>query len=477
MRALVVPVNYEQRNRRLGNVVSDRSNRPARFGARLVLLAGFGGVLGLMALAGLNSLRALRQIEAENTRITQDYLRRHHFLEQIRLSLYLSSTVVRDYLLEPNPETAHASLLSLQSLRAQSNAAVGAYSATIRPEDKDLFSDLKQQVNDYWSTLAPVFRWGPAERRAKAYPFLQAKVLPRRALTLTIADRIDAVNERALSNGNRRSAELFDSFRQRVMVILGLTLGVGLMLATASIFHILRLEKEGRLRYEQVQRAQGELKKLSARLVEAQEQERRAIARELHDEVGQSLNALLVDLGNLAAVTSSDNGEAHRLLGTARSLAEESVKALRSMALLLRPSMLDDFGLVPALHWQAREVSRRTGMRVDLQAEEVSEELPEEHKTCVYRVVQEALQNAARHAEARSVCIAVSQDADRILLTIRDDGRGFDVARTRGLGLLGMEERVKHLDGVFQVLSSPGRGTELFIELPLAAAYAQAEDP
>jgi signal transduction histidine kinase len=442
---------------------------PTKVGTKLVLLAGFGGVLGLMALAGLDAIRALHQIEARNARITQDYLQRHRSLEQIRSSFYVSSTVVRDFLLDPNPQAAQASLASLRGIETQMDVALREYAAAIRPDEQVLLSELQNDVSGYWTTLAPAMRWTPRERKAEGRRFLENDVLPRRKSTLEIADSIAAINDQALSHGSRRSAELFLEYRGRLTGILALTLGIGLLLAGASISHTLRLERESRLGYDQLHRAQGELKKLSARLVEAQEAERRAISRELHDEIGQSLNALLVDLGNLAAIVPVDNEEVSRLLSTAKRLADESVKALRNMALLLRPSMLDDFGLVPALHWQAREVSRRTGIRIDVEAEDVPDELPEEHKTCVYRVVQEALHNSSRHAQAHSVRVSVLQGPERLLLTISDDGRGFDASRVRGLGLLGMEERVKHLGGAFEVLSWPGQGTELRAELPFAA--------
>ena len=138
------------------------------------------------------------------------------------------------------------------------------------------------------------------------------------------------------------------------------------------------------------------------------------------------------------------------------------------MTLLLRPSMLDDFGLVPALEWQAREVSKRTGLRVHVTAEEASGELPDQLRTCIYRVVQEALHNCARHSQARSVRVIVRQEAHRILLSVEDDGHGFDARRVRGLGLVGMEERVTHLGGAFEVRSKPGAGTRVAAELPLA---------
>jgi len=211
------------------------------------------------------------------------------------------------------------------------------------------------------------------------------------------------------------------------------------------------------------------LKELSARLVSAQEQERRAISRELHDEVGQSLSALLMEAGNAAAIVPQDSAEVRRHVESIKKLAEASVNVIRNMTLLLRPSMLDDFGLVPALEWQAREVSKRTGLRVHVTAEETAGELPDELRTCIYRVVQEALHNCARHAQARSVKVVVKQEPSRILLSVEDDGHGFDAGRVRGLGLVGMEERVNHLGGAFEVASQPGNGTKVAVELPIAS--------
>src|SRR5664279_4238255 len=121
---------------------------------------------------------------------------------------------------------------------------------------------------------------------------------------------------------------------------------------------------------------------------------------------------------------------------------EHSISVVRNLALLLRPSMLDDLGLVPALQWQAREVSKRAGVWVKVTAEMVPDDLPEEHKTCIYRIVQEALHNCTQHAAARNVEVTVRQDTGGLTLSIRDDGRGFDARHERGMGLLGMEERV-----------------------------------
>ena len=143
------------------------------------------------------------------------------------------------------------------------------------------------------------------------------------------------------------------------------------------------------------------------------------------------------------------------------------------MALLLRPSMLDDLGLVPALQWQAREVSKRNGVWVNVAADQVSEELPEEHKTCVYRIVQEALHNCVQHSGASNVRVTVRQERDRLQLAVQDDGKGFNAHQERGMGLLGIEERVSHLGGSFAVSSQPGQGTVLNVTLPLPEPIPQ----
>jgi signal transduction histidine kinase len=161
---------------------------------------------------------------------------------------------------------------------------------------------------------------------------------------------------------------------------------------------------------------------------------------------------------NIAAATKVDE---------IKREVEAAIRVVRNMALLLRPSMLDDLGLVPALEWQAREVSKRSGIHVKVDAANVAEELPEEHKTCVYRVVQEALHNCVQHAAAHNVKITVDQEAAALRLAIEDDGKGFRPQKERGMGLLGIQERVSHLGGAFSVDSSPGHGTALRILLPL----------
>lgn len=290
---------------------------------------------------------------------------------------------------------------------------------------------------------------------------------------LGLADQIQGVNEHQMDAGNQRVAALFSEFRTRLSVTLVVTLALGAILAVFASRRILDLEGQAASRYSEVTEARGQLKSLSARLVETQEEERRLLSRELHDEVGQSLSAILVGLSNLAAAMRANTlAQMEDEITGLRRIVEGTVKLVRNITLLLRPSMLDDLGLIPALEWQAREVSRQTGLRVDVAASGFSDDLPEEFKTCIYRVVQEALHNVTRHAGADSVRVVAQREGLRLLLSIQDDGHGFDVRRSRGLGLLGMEERIAHLGGTLQLVSEKGRGTLISVVLPLVPNVA-----
>jgi len=334
---------------------------------------------------------------------------------------------------------------------------------------------LTAELEAYWKVLDPVFQWSPQQRQRDGYPFLRDEVFRRRMSMLGMADRIGALNELQLQDGKTKVEQTFIRFRTRLLVTLVTTIGLGLVLASFSMRKILSLETEAARHYQEVVHTRSELKQLSARLLEAQEDERRSISRDLHDQVGQDLTGILMEMAHLSIlIRARDSAAAEGKAGEVKRQVENCLQVVRNMALLLRPSMLDDLGLVPALQWQAKEVSKRTGLWVKVFAEDVSEDLPEEHKTCIYRVVQEALHNIVQHAAASNVEITVRQEEGRLALSIQDDGKGFDPRQERGMGLLGIEERVGNLEGDFAVTSEPGKGTRLDISLPLAWKAAGA---
>ncbi len=438
-------------------------------GGRRLLLAGFGGLLVLMMVAGADALLVLRQVRASDAQVRDVYVRRSRALDQVRAGIYQSAIVMRDFLLASDPDTAADERASWAGIRERTDNALNDGAAALDKAEAGPYRNLQAEVSVYWKLLDFITQMREKDMRRRSAEYLSSELVRRRTAMLALVDRIDQISTRQLHAGDEALDAAFQNLRFRLMAMLGITLGVGLLLATFTIRRTLHLETELQKRYEEGVRARGELQDLSARLVSAQEEERRAISRELHDEVGQSLSALLMEAGNAAARVPEASVDVRRHVESIKKLAEASVNVIRNMTLLLRPSMLDDFGLVPALEWQAREVSKRTGLRVHVSAEEGAGELPDQLRTCIYRVVQEALHNCARHSQARSVKVVVRQEAYRILLSVEDDGHGFDAGRVRGLGLVGMEERVTHLGGAFEVRSRPGAGTRVAVELPLAS--------
>ncbi len=204
---------------------------------------------------------------------------------------------------------------------------------------------------------------------------------------------------------------------------------------------------------------------LSAKLLKAHEEERRKISRELHDQVGQAMTLILVELNNLDGELPKESPE-HARVQTLKRLAQDTVATVRDLALLLRPSILDELGLIPALNWQASEVFRRSKMKVTVDADEGCNRLPDDYRTCIYRVVQETLHNAVRHAKATHANVIVRHEPSQIRVLVQDDGEGFDPRHRKGLGLMGMEERVRQLGGMIHIDSTPGGGATVSILLP-----------
>lgn len=203
------------------------------------------------------------------------------------------------------------------------------------------------------------------------------------------------------------------------------------------------------------------------RVVQAQEEERGRLARELHDETGQALTSILLGLKGLEDL--KDVGELGAAVAALRERVVETLQDVRRLAVELRPSALDDFGLEAALERLTAGFADQTGIDVELEAHLRENRLPKEVETVLYRIVQEALTNVVKHARAGRVSIVLTQKTGSIAAVIEDDGRGFDpeAAANGGIGLLGMRERVSLLDGRLSIESSPGAGTTVVVEVPV----------
>ena len=250
----------------------------------------------------------------------------------------------------------------------------------------------------------------------------------------------------------KRSKRSFNADDMALLEIIGNV--VGSSLSNAQLLRDLR-NKES------------ELRRALRRAVELQEDERKRVARELHDEVGQALTSILIRLKTLQE-EEADNSAISDRLDDLRTLTAQTIEELRRLAMDLRPAALDSLGIVPALQWYTQQIAERTGLDIKFRGPDKFERLPLETELILYRVAQEGITNAIRHGKAQSIEITLGRDPQTIRLTITDNGKGFNpIGTNHGLGLVGIRERVELLDGNFSVKTTPGAGAQLLIEIPL----------
>ncbi|MBI4188177.1 MAG: GAF domain-containing protein [Chloroflexi bacterium] len=250
-----------------------------------------------------------------------------------------------------------------------------------------------------------------------------------------------------------------------------------------SIGYHVGLAIENSILYEEAKQKEKLRGQLLSSVINAQEEERKRIARELHDEHGQVLTGLIANIESLENMASPEQPRLKEKLKNARSLVARALEDLRRLTLDLRPSALDDLGLVTAIRAHTQRHLESAGIRVDFKTKGLNERLAPVVETALFRMIQEATNNIARHAEAHNVRIQVELKDNKVTIVVEDDGKGFDVAaafRSRGvggaqpLGLLGIQERATLLGGTFNIKSQVGRGTQLTVEIPIASSIGES---
>jgi signal transduction histidine kinase len=231
-------------------------------------------------------------------------------------------------------------------------------------------------------------------------------------------------------------------------------------------------ERHQRQLLEQSHRMQAQLRRLSHQVLQAQEEERKRISRELHDEIAQTLVGINVHLETLGRDATENPKALKRRIARTQRLVEKSVSIVHRFARELRPTLLDDLGLIPTLHSLMKDFSKRTGLRVHFTAFAGAEQLDSTRRTALFRLVQSALSNVARHAQASQVEVSIRKRTGTVHLVIKDNGKSFDLERVlqgknnNRLGLIGMRERVEMVGGNLAIESAPGCGTTIRAEIP-----------
>jgi signal transduction histidine kinase len=444
-----------------------------RFRSWLVAAVGLGSLLLLIAVSMLAASRRAQDIYTQ-----LDKLNTHHHevdakLRRLRSDVNLSGIFVRDYLLDIARDHAPEYRQRLAEFREGNMATLAELRALAEPHE-DQIRSLQTQLEDYWQTFDPLFDWTVAEKVFRSASFLRNEVVPRREAVLAIAQEVEELNNANLAQQRAEVTRRQDAFRDDLRRLLWQSVLLGLVVALTVVFRLRVLERRSEEQRAIAEEAERQTRQLSQRLVATQEEERKNLSRELHDHVAQMLTALRMELGRIERGRSPADTRLGAAVSEGKLLVDKMFRTVRDLALGLRPSMLDDFGLRAALEWHVRDVTRRYGVDVELNVDGEFDTWPDRHQTCVYRAVQEALTNCLRHAKPHSIQVKVAGHDDGLSVSVVDDGIGFDPARRRdGLGLRGLEERVKELDGDMTITSAIGQGATIALHLPLPASMTE----
>lgn len=434
----------------------------------------------MLVLSAAEAYRIQSSVSREHLEIYRSYVEQEQILGVLRRNLWLAGNYVRDFFIKTTPSQATELATQLDQLKQEDKKALAQMSVEL-PSGPATAARLRTSLDEFWAVLEPLPRTMLAASNDEQFDFLQRVVVPKRGELYTALLALSDADNRKLQEGEKEFSETRKRATWRLLGMLGLGVLLGLAVAKLSLRHAENLEWQAERHHAETEQTKSELKRLSARLLEMEEEGKRQLSRELHDEIGQSLALLQIEVSHALAVSrrnGTGDGELKEHLGRARELAERTVQTIRDISLLLRPALLDDLGLVPALQFQLEDFLRRSGIACDFNEDGVAEDLPDHVKTCVYRVVQEALHNCLKHSGASRVAVTVGQSEGWLTVKVKDDGRGFvyseqEPPASAGLGLLGMRERASIAGGELSVDSAPGRGTSIQLRIPLEARVAE----
>jgi len=452
-----------------------------KWSKRAGLRAGYGAVIALLVLSVVEAYRIQVGVSQQHLEIYRHFVEQEEALATLRRNVWLAGNRVRDFFIESTPAQGELLRSQLSARQTENEEALRALSTS--PGHQPAVSQLRKSLDELWAVLDPLPRTMMNSTNRQQMEFLRQEVVPRRGELYNALRELTSADQRTLQNSEGEFATARRRAAERLLLMLGLGVLLSVLVAGLSIRHAENLERKAERHYAEVEEARHELQQLSARLLEIEEEGRRRLSRELHDEIGQTLALLQIEISHIAALATAPPAALRARLNRARDLAERTVLTIRNISLLLRPALLDDLGLVPALQFQLEEFMRRSGVLCDFTGEGVADQLPDTVKTCVYRVAQEALHNCEKHSGATRVQVSVRQFPDRLVAEVVDNGRGFSIdaqgrpARSPGLGLLGSRERAANVGGALTIESAPGRGTRVTLIVPLASPGSPSGNP
>jgi signal transduction histidine kinase len=440
---------------------------------RAVLLGGFGLMLGLWLFAGYQVTQRVRQAQDNSAEVGARYQQAQELLASVRAQVLEASVLLRDALLDTDVTAQDEHRRSIEKAYAGIDRLLMQYVPFLdSAAERQRVDRLRAEIGEFRAASDEVLatdsrRW-PAEAR-----ILLRRFMPKRESAIRVSDEVTALNRAAFIDQQRELTAMQAVMQRQLWTVFGVALGISLLIGWLVSRHAASLARRLTEQHDREERIARDLQRLSARLVHAREEEQRRIARELHDEVGQALSAVKVQLA-VAERRIERMGAARALLADAQTSADSALHSVRDLSHLLHPSALDDLGLVAALESLVADFRRRHQIAIEFLHTGQDRRLHAETERAIYRIVQEALTNVARHAEATAGAVQLTIEPSSVRVTIEDNGIGFDVAdverpgKRRGLGLLSIRERVTGLRGTVRI-ESTHRGSRIEVEMPAVA--------
>lgn len=449
------------------------SRRPPITSTWPIVALGFGAMLVLGAVVTFLTLSSIAEVRQAVLTFSDAQQSRREHIEALRSQIYVSSILVRDYLLDRRPNAGERYIRQLQANHASALAHLRALNHLSPAKPDPALASLGEGVQSFWESLDLLLQERAGEPRINPYEYMRTTVIPRRQAVIALAEELADTGSAEARAAHQAMASALDRFESYSVLLRIVTTLLAAALAAFTIMRVFRLERVMHAERASLERAEAQMRDLSQQVVTSQEHERRTLSRELHDHVGQMVTSLRFGLADLERQCPEPTQSFGDTLVHCRMMLEQTIDAVRSIAMGLRPSMLDDLGLAAAIEWQAREFSRTFNLPVTVDVDPTLADWPEPQRTALYRIAQEALTNCARHAKARSVRVELRRANGLVTLVVADDGVGIRAGeRPRGFGMIGMQERVREMGGKLILSSPPGGGTMLEVEVPTSRVAA-----
>ncbi len=453
---------------------------PSPFGR---LWVGLCIILSIFVVFAIYTTHEVRGLEDLQVNVVQKDRKDSLQLLRLQNDAYLLGISMRDMSLGRTRYPIRDWRAEFDRLRADMDDALrlegqyGASTSETRTMANDKRAQLRGALADFWQIAHQVFALADQGNENGARRLIDGELESRRAVVSEIVSRLLFINDQTQAQAAERISAVYGSVKRDILLVVA----VLFLMALVTGFYTFEANRKtfAKLQHlaEQLQYHSEELRKLSWKLIEVQEDTLRRVARDLHDEFGQILTAIGTMLGRTSRKAAGGGPPVDPALiqdlQEVHQIVHNTLQTVRDQSQMFRPAILDDFGLEQTIEWFIKQFSRQTGIRVDFDLDLRDVSIPPEEAIHIYRIVQEALNNVSRHSKAQEAKVIMAESNGELHLQIEDRGVGF-ASRTGngrspgdGVGLMGMRERAEHLNGSLEIQSSPGRGTVVRVRVPV----------